>query len=517
MRQRRPLSSSGLVPFLILFLAASLLYGALWFVDYGSWDHNPLVLWTGPAAYDVLLNFAEVTIGVLGAAITVVAILVELASTRYTARVTELFVRDRTNAAVMGFFVVTSVVVLWVEMSLGEEGQPKAMMLTATVLQTTSLLVLLPYFTYVFDFLSPTRVIERIQEAGSSCVRGLSGRVHVSREAIEGARVDVILSLEQLGDIALNSIENKDKSLTLAAVRALERLALDAIEHKSRLPEPWFDTTTLVRTDQDFIALHPDMVEALTERRTWLETKVFRQYQDVFGEALNRMRDVNHLIAIHTRHVAVTAIRVDDPHAVQLSIRFFNTYLRAAINARDVRSTYNLFNEYRIFAERAMDVQRTDLVVTVANHMKFYGQLAFGMNLAFLLETVAFDLCMLLERAHERGAECHDPLLDVFLDVDREPESKGMEASLRGVRKAQIRLATCYLVSGRPELAQRIADDMRAEPADRLRSIRSELERVAEQEYWEMSDRGVNFEWLPPERRATLGTFYAWLLPDPGA
>ncbi len=505
-------TSTGLVPFVVLLGLSSALYGALWLADYGALADNPLVLWTGPGAMGALGNFAEVTIGVLGIAITVVAILVELASTRYTARVTELFVKDRTNGAVMGFFVVTAVVVVWVELSLREGQQPPTMALAATLLMTTSLLVLLPYFVYVFDFLSPTRVIERIQEAGSSWVVGLAGRRAPSRDTVEAAREGAVRALEQLGDIALNSIENKDKSLTLAAVGALERLALDAVAHKRRLPDAWFDTSVLVRGDQDFIALHPDMVRALTERRTWLEMKVFRQYQDVFGEAINRMRDVNHLIAIHTRHVAQRAIELDDPHAVQLAIRFFNTYFRAAINARDVRSAYNLFNEYRIFAEGAMDAGRDDVVVEIANFMKFYGQLAFGTNLAFLLETVAFDLCMLLELAHERGAGCHDRLLAVFLDVDREPHTKGtQEASLRGVRKAQARLATAYLVSGRPELARRIADDMRSEPPERLRGIRADLEQVTDQEYWEVSDRGVNFEWLPPDRRATLDTFFGWL------
>jgi hypothetical protein len=71
--------SRGLAPFGLLFVVAAAAYLALWWVDYGTWERNPLALWTGPAAYDVLSNFAEVTIAVFGVAITVVAILVELA------------------------------------------------------------------------------------------------------------------------------------------------------------------------------------------------------------------------------------------------------------------------------------------------------------------------------------------------------------------------------------------------------------------------------------------------------
>jgi hypothetical protein len=497
----------GLAPLAILFALAAAIYGAVWAIDYGRWDRNPWALWTGPGAYDVLSNFAEITIAVLGIAITVVAILVELASTRYTARVAELFVRDQISRFVMGFFVVSSIVILWIELSLREGAQPRAMALTAVLMETGSLLLLLPYFVYVFDFLSPTRVIERIREDGEVRLAGVA-----RTRRFDDAREGVVLAVEQLGDIALNSIENKDKSLTLAAVAALAHLADTSIRAKATLPAAWFDTSPLAKADQDFIALHPDMVRALTERRTWVEMKVFRQYQDVFGEAVNRMRDVNHLIAIHTRQLVRAGVEAKDPHAVELAVKFFNTYFRSAINARDVRTAYNLFNEYRLVAEHALGTGNDRLVVEVATYMKFYGQLAFSSNLAFLLETVAFDLSMLLEAAHAGNAGCHDELLSVFLDVDREPEgNRTQEASLRGVRKAQIRLATWYLAAGDDGRADRIAKDMAGEPKDRLRSIRGELERVTDQEYWEVSDRGVNFEWLPPERRAQLPAFFGRL------
>ena len=50
--------------------------------------------------------------------ITVVAIVVELAANRYTPRITELFVRDPVNVVVMSSFVITSVLVVWIDLSL---------------------------------------------------------------------------------------------------------------------------------------------------------------------------------------------------------------------------------------------------------------------------------------------------------------------------------------------------------------------------------------------------------------
>lgn len=497
------------MPFLVLWLCAALLYGAMWAVDFGPGGPPPWVLWS--RANEALLSFAEVVVAVLGVVITVVAIIVELASNRYTPRISEQFVADPVNILVMGYFVVTSVVVIWVDLSLHAIDHPYAMATGCAFLMTTSLLAILPYFAYVFDFLSPTRVIQRIQLQGTDHLH----RLAAGKDTVEEARAGVIRAIEQLGDVALNSVDKKDKPLTLSTLAALEQLADDALRAKGRLPGAWFDSAPLVRMDQDFVALHPDLVRALTDRRTWVEMKILRQYQAVFGEAVNRLRDVNHLIGIHTRRVATVAMDTRDAHALQLSVRFLNTYMRNAINAKDVRSAYNLLNEYRMVAERAVDRGQHELAVELAGYIKFYGQLAFGSNLAFLLETAAYDLCMLLEHAHAARSEVRDRLLAVFLDVDREPEGgKSQEASLRGVRKAQIKLATFFLAEGDQPPARRIFEDMRAEKPERLRSIRAELERVEEAEYWEVSDRGINFEWLPPERRRQLDTFFGWFEAD---
>ncbi|MCA9514466.1 MAG: hypothetical protein KC635_05950, partial [Myxococcales bacterium] len=68
-------------------------------------------------------------VGVMAIALTVVAILVQLAAYRYTARITDLFVRDPVNMIAVGFFVVTSVLVLWINMSLEGLTGPSVMVM----------------------------------------------------------------------------------------------------------------------------------------------------------------------------------------------------------------------------------------------------------------------------------------------------------------------------------------------------------------------------------------------------
>jgi hypothetical protein len=185
-----------------------------------------------------------------------------------------------------------------------------------------------------------------------------------------------------------------------------------------------------------------------------------------------------------------------------------NTYMRSAINSRDVRSAYNLLNEYRLLGKGLMDTEEHGRVVELAEHIKSYGQVAFHSDMHFILETAAYDLGALVREAYLAGSQEHHALVDIFLDVDREPRGEVQEASLRGVRKAQVQAATFFLSQGEEKIARRIFRDMRSEDPDRLEGIRQEMAATHDPEYWEISDRGANFDYLPPEQHRYLSTFF---------
>lgn len=513
--------------FIGLFGISTCLYGLLYAIDF--WDvatGGPLGLILSRGAIETLNSLGEVTVGILGIALTVIAIIVELSAQRYTPRVTELFVRDPVNISVLAFFSVTAILVFWINMSLFGPVHPKAMVLVAWLFMSLCLIALLPYFAYVFDFLSPTKVVARIRINTSDGIA--AGIDSPSTKAFDNAREVVVSGIEQLGEMALNSIDKKDKAIAISSLEALASVAEDALRYKADLPEEWFKTDFLTRGDPDFVALHKVMVQSLEDRKTWIEMKIFRQYQSAFNASVKLTADINHLIAIHTRRIATYASAVGDLQTMTMAMRFMNTYLRATINAGDVRGAYNTLNEYRMLGEALLVRGYDPLLVEVAGYLKFYGQLAFSMNKAFILESAAYDICALLEMAHKNKSECHDTLLTIFLDVDREPEGeRSQERALRGVRKAQVKLATYYLVCGERELARRIYTDMKDELTSRLQSIQMELMSIEEPEYWEVSDRGINFDYLAPDRRATLAEFFGWfaqatgvgipmMLPDQG-
>ena len=171
-----------------------------------------------------------------------------------------------------------------------------------------------------------------------------------------------------------------------------------------------------------------------------------------------------------------------------------------------------MIKQYRQLAESLLAARAAwpqAALVEIAEHFKYYARLAHGIGLAFVTETAAYDLCALCEMASAVGATCHDRLLAVFLEIDKEPETQAEERALRGVRKAQAKLASYYLLHDQPARARRIYDDMASESPERLRSIRDEMLAITSKDFWEVVDRGTNFDYLSDERKVKLREFFA--------
>jgi len=465
---------------------------------------------SAPAAVGALSNAGEMVAAVLAIVLTVVSIVVELASNRYTHRVTELFVAEPINFAVMGLFVVTAVQALWVTLTIDPSNEatgfiPYVAVSATLAMLTVCLLILLPYFAFVFAFLNPIQIVERIRRHTLRVIAQPSRRwslAHRKREALRG--------MEQLADVAVNAMSHRDKGVSMASVHALKELLLDYQRVRARLPKEWFQLEQELMEDPDFVSMDAQVLAGVAAQRSWFEMKVLREYQTIYGEALSRTRDINYVVAIDTRLIAERAAKLDDSGLLHLCMKFFNTYVRAAINARDVRTTYNVFNQYRLLAQALLDYKAGVYSVEIARYFKYYGLIAYAANLQFILETVAYDLCTLTELAFAQHAPVVPELLKIVLRVDKESEGAVQEQSLRGVRKAQVKLATFFLLHERADLARQVWQDMAHEDHARLASIRAELHAVRAPEYWEIIDRGTNFDFVPMERRPHLEEFFGW-------
>ena len=451
---------------------------------------------------------AQLVAGVLAIVITVAAIVVELAANRYTSRITQLFVREPVNFLLMGFYVVTTLLCLWLSglPDLSAEGPPRvprAGLVIGLALVSLCLAALLPYFGFLFRFLEPTNVIHRI--------RGLAvERIQRARtRSVPGTHAEVIEAIEELEDVARSAREHSDRSISMAAISALAGLLREYAPLRDELPASWFAVEGSLAHDPDFVSMAPVALAEIREQRIWLETKVLRQYLALFGESLGDARDIANLIALETRQLGIESVG-GHPALLDLVTRFFNSFLRAAVNAHDLRSAYYVLDQYRLLGEAVLAAGDGRRTLEIAGHLRFYGQLAYEMGQSFLLEAVAYDLARLVERAVEADRPEAAALLDLFLQVDREPESPEQEERLRGVRRAQVQLATFFLARGDEPRARRIFEDMKDERRERLVAVRDELVAEERAQYWEFTDRGVNFSYLPPERRVHLAKFFSW-------
>jgi hypothetical protein len=457
---------------------------------------------------NALGSLAQVVVAVLGIAITVVSIVVQLAATRYTPRIAEMFFRDKKNLSIMGFFVVACINAVWISIVVTSGFVPRATVAMTTVVVTASLLMLIPYFAYVFAFLDPEKVIARIGHYVLDAVlaRGAARR---DRDDLDLRQASCVAGLEHLSDIAVNTAAQKDKIIATGAVTALREFAVKYLKEKSGLPVEWFTLGARIHGNADFIALAPDSLRSLEHKKIWVEWKVLHHFRSVFSEALEHLPELAHVVAIETRYIAEEALRHGDREVLVLAIRYFNTFLRSALNQREVRACYNIFHQYRLLAEHMMRKGHSDLVLEIGRCLAYYGQTAHKADLGFVTETAAHDLAVLCERAYDHDVACHDSLLGIFLEVDKEAETHAQEQTLRGVRKAQVKLATFYLSKAALAHADRICADMRGEKPERLASIRAELVSVNEKEFWEVTDRGVNFDYLDPTRKEKLDEFFA--------
>ncbi|HHH30033.1 MAG TPA: hypothetical protein ENK57_17045 [Polyangiaceae bacterium] len=338
-----------------------------------------------------------------------------------------------------------------------------------------------------------------------------SGSTSKDDRRAEEAQARVVSSMEELTDISSNSISGKDKIIASRAVDALKDFAVDYVRLlKPHASPSWFELGRGIRQNPDFVAMEAESRRDLVERKTWVEWKVMRQYLGIYSEALSTMPDINYLIAIDTRYIGEAAAETNDDELIELTFRFMNSYLRATLNAKNVRTAYNVFNQYRQLVEAMMRHGHGKWAATAVGHMKYYGHVSYDMNLSFVTETVAYDMGTLCEVAHQLELPEHDEILDTFLQLDRDTARKSEERALKGVRKAQTKLAAYYLMVKEREKARLIYLDMEHDPPDRLEAIKAELERVETKDFWEIIDRGRNFEYMPPKQKRAMRRFFTW-------
>lgn len=452
-------------------------------------------------------NLSEVLVAVLGLVITVVAIVVQLASQRYTPKLVDLFIADRTNISFFVLMVVTALYSVVLIYATPHDFLPSWGALALVALSTLVLSLLIPYFAHVFYFLTPDNIINVIRGNGQRAMQtALDPKL--KQPEMRKLQNQVAMAMEQISDISLSAVSQMDRNVALLSIRSLRDVMVDHLLIKRRMTKRWF-----VPSREHFPAISTEFFQELYTGRNWVEMKGFLDMDLIFKNAVRDMPDAVSAIATSTKIVGLYALKLRDEQVLNDCVQFFNTFLRHAINARNPKAIYNLFYQYRLLAEEVLSAN-PPLAEKIAFYFKYYGQTAQAYNIPLILITACFDLSTLLRRAYDRGVPNLQTLLTTFLEADDNPATQSNEFDLRSVRKAQLMFAAYLLSQGDTHYVHQIFVDTRSEPKDRMEQVRKEMMAVKDRKFWEVTDRGVDFFYMDEDQKRYLDQFFTQYL-DP--
>jgi len=482
--------------FAIAFVAFALLFGLEFFLEWrragspGAGDMS----WAGinnAKLVDILSPMARAYNNVLAMLIATIGLALPLTANMHTPKLIEMFLRDRINRYVLSFMAFGAAHVLWVEYLVGPRFAPTWAITIAVYAAMIGWAILIPYFFYVVRFVDPSRLLIRLREDAMQIFRGVADRARdpISSQTVLSVRVG------QVGTIIIKSLDRDDRDVAAEGAWAIKMLLDHYAKHKSRMPKEWF-----VVDRADFVGLSDEALEMLSEARTWFEMKCLLQLELGFGRALHGASDTVSTFSDATRVIAVRAVENRDEQAVRLAIRFFNNYLREAIKAGNLRAVYDVFHQYRRLGRELAD--RPELLREVGKHFSYYAAMARTYGMVFAPQLAIFDLGYMTRRAFERASPAAADLLREVLAL---PHRTGDDVHSMAV-KAKLILGGFFVANGleaESELLRKNLGDV-----DGLEIERSEVELLAaDRSFFEVTDRQLNLEWVPPERREPLRRF----------
>ncbi len=453
-----------------------------------------------------LASLGEVMAAVLGLSLTVVAIVVQLASQRYSPQLIDVFLRDRVNVFAISFLVGATIYVVVLPSFVGVESLPLLPVIMGLVLAVGAIGMLVPYFAHVLEFLKPDNIVRQMCLEASSALAWIGSLPSPTEAQVAQARARTNQAVERIADACLMAVSQADRGVALYGVQALEDVALAYSGLKDDLPASWR------QVERDVLpGISDDLYDAIVADGTWFETRIFMELEVVERRTFGPLGELVSHLAMAAQHFGHAARIRGDEAGLAVAIRFFNTYVRHALNAGSTRAVFSILQRYRTLAAELIE-EDPATAGRIAEYLVYYGRIANASGMNFVAVTVAHDLRILCERAYETQPALVDGLLDLFLTFDKEPETKSEAMALQGVRKAQALLGAFFLSRSQGALAHRIRQDMRETPKEELVDIRDALLAVQERRFWELNDRGFNFDYVDPALRPLVGAFFEPLL-----
>lgn len=419
---------------------------------------------------------------------------IQTTSSRYSPRIIGIFMRNGANVAVLSFALASILYTFLIRGEVKANYVPMWSVGVAEILAVVNFAILFPYVVYMFGIMRAETLVVGIRHRARRQLQGATGR----RDSYV-ARSELMTSLAQLQDIAFGSIQLGDMPVAMQTIEALGELLADGyLRIKKDLRPEWLHVG-----HADLPGASDQIIAEVNRGGTWFAYMILSSFVDMIGLTPLHRKEVVQAIAIATRKVGLTAIDGTDPEVAELSLRFFNTYLRAAINRSAPTFASAIMNEYRRFAIGALEL-RPDLAVDSADHLLRYGRHFDEAGMPATFGAAAEDVADLAIEAHARDPQVSIRLAQLLLRYLLELIPNARPIGLNGVFKGVAKLTCWAMASSDREITRILVRGIAAAPPDFVDSALSRMESMQNGLFWEVNERVISFDWLEQPLRAEV-------------
>ena len=419
---------------------------------------------------------------------------IQTTSSRYSPRIIGIFMRNATNVAVLSFALASILYTFLIRGEVKANYVPMWSVTVAEVLAVVNFAILFPYVVYMFGIMRAETLVDGIRRRARRQLQRAAGR----RDAY-AARAELVTALAQLLDIAFGSIQLGDMPVAMQSIEALgELIATEYLPIKKNLRPEWFHVG-----HADLPGASDQIIAEVNRGGTWFAYLIFSSFVDMVGLTPFHRKEVVQTIAIATRKVGLSAIEVTDPEVAELCVRFFNTYLRAAINRTAPTFASALMNEYRRFAIGALE-WRPDLAVESADHLLRYGRHFDEAGMPATFGAAAEDVADLAIEAHARDPQVSTRLAQLLVRYLLELIPNARPIGLNGLFKGVAKLTCWAMASADKDIARILVRGIAAAPPDFVDAALSRMESMQNGLFWEVNERVISFDWLEQPLRAEV-------------
>ena len=442
------------------------------------------------------------TLGLVGGAegvtlsIVIVSVVfgIQTTSSRYSPRIMGIFTRNPLNALVLSFALASILYTFLVRAEVKVNYVPTWSLALAVALALINFAILLPYVGYIFEVMRAetlvSSIIRRARRELRAAVNSRQNRRH---------RGELMTSIAQVTDIAFGSIQLGDMPICVLSIEVLgQLLAEDYLPIKKDIKPDWFKVG-----HAELPGASDQILAEVNRAGTWFTYTIMSSFVDMIGLTPVHRKEAVHAIAVATRNVGLAAIQAGDSEVAELCVRFFNTYLRAAINQSAPTFASAIMNEYRRLAIGSLE-WRPDLAVEAAAHLLRYGRHFDEAGMPAIFGAAAEDVADLAIEARARDPEVTHrlALLMVRNLLDLIPNARPI--GLNGLFKGVAKLTFWALASDQKDVAHILVEGIAAAPPEFVDAALDRMESMQNGLFWEVNERVIAFDWVEQPLRAVI-------------